>query len=67
MQNISVFRCYTCRNQNPRFFVEDLAEQIVYVLNRVAFVRRHEPCERLVERKKNALPPNEPCKMTEAS
>ncbi|CAF3961641.1 unnamed protein product, partial [Rotaria sp. Silwood1] len=28
MQNISVFRCYTCRSQNPRYFVEDLAEHI---------------------------------------
>lgn len=29
MQNTSVFRCYTCKVQNPRYFVEDLAEQIV--------------------------------------
>jgi hypothetical protein len=31
MQNLNVFRCYTCRTQNPRYFVEDFAEQIVYV------------------------------------
>lgn len=29
MQNTSVFRCYTCKVQSPRYFVEDLAEQIV--------------------------------------
>ncbi|CAF4894696.1 unnamed protein product, partial [Rotaria sp. Silwood1] len=28
MQNISVFRFYICRSQNPRYFVEDLAEHI---------------------------------------
>ncbi len=37
MQNISVFRCYTCRTQNPRYFVEDLAEQIVYVFEKNFF------------------------------
>ncbi len=31
MQNLNVFRCYTCKAQSPRYFVEDLAEQIVYV------------------------------------
>ncbi|CAF3385119.1 unnamed protein product [Rotaria sp. Silwood1] len=28
MQNTNVFRCYTCKTQNPRYFVEDFAEQI---------------------------------------
>ncbi|CAF0907345.1 unnamed protein product [Rotaria sordida] len=28
MQNTNVFRCYTCKAQNPRYFVEDFAEQI---------------------------------------
>lgn len=32
MQNLNVFRCYTCKAQNPRYFVEDFAEQITYVL-----------------------------------
>ncbi len=31
MQNLNVFRCYTCRAQNPRYFVEDFAQQISYV------------------------------------
>ena len=30
MQNLNVFRCYTCKTQAPRYFVEDLAEQIMY-------------------------------------
>ncbi|CAF4427725.1 unnamed protein product, partial [Adineta steineri] len=29
MQNLNVFRCYTCKAQSPRYFVEDLAEQII--------------------------------------
>ncbi len=31
MQNTNVFRCYTCKARSPRYFVEDFAEQIVYV------------------------------------
>ncbi|CAF0863734.1 unnamed protein product [Adineta ricciae] len=29
MQNLNVFRCYTCKSQGPRYFVEDLGEQII--------------------------------------
>lgn len=33
MQNLNVFRCYTCKAQNPRFFVEDFTEQITYIIS----------------------------------
>ncbi|CAF4246586.1 unnamed protein product [Rotaria socialis] len=41
MQNTYVFRCYTCRVQNPRFFVEDFAEQITRAENECITIERN--------------------------
>ncbi|UJR35462.1 hypothetical protein I4U23_028218 [Adineta vaga] len=40
MQNLNVFRCYTCRSQGPRYFVEDLGEQIVRAEKECTMIER---------------------------